>query len=57
MHMTRHTIASWMAINGVPMPILREFLGHADITTTQMYAHLQLTDINRALNNTSRLSP
>lgn len=52
MHMTRHTIASWMAISGVPIAVLKEFLGHADIGTTQMYAHLQLTDINRALNNT-----
>ena len=40
LHDLRHTFASHLAMNGVPIPVIKELLGHADITTTMIYAHL-----------------
>lgn len=38
-HELRHTFGTTMAAAGVPMRTLQEWLGHADIKTTQIYAH------------------
>ncbi len=38
-HDLRHTAASWMVQNGVPLDVVQQILGHADIRTTQRYAH------------------
>lgn len=37
-HELRHTFGTRMAAAGVPMRTLQEWLGHADIATTQIYA-------------------
>ncbi len=37
-HDLRHTFGTRMAAAGVPMRTLQEFMGHRDITTTQIYA-------------------
>ena len=36
----RHTFASWLAQKGVAIAVISEILGHADIQTTMIYAHL-----------------
>ena len=36
----RHTYGSWLAINGVDLLDIRDLMGHSDIKTTQIYAHL-----------------
>jgi site-specific recombinase XerD len=36
----RHTFASYLAIEGVPIPVIKELLGHSSILTTIMYAHV-----------------
>jgi integrase len=39
-HTLRHTFASWLRIDGVPLDRIQEWLGHSSITTTEVYAHL-----------------
>jgi integrase len=38
-HDLRHTFATSLAASGVPLRAIQEFLGHADLKTTQIYAH------------------
>lgn len=39
-HAMRHTAASWLAQDGVPVMDLRDLLGHVSVDTTLRYAHL-----------------
>lgn len=39
-HALRHTCASRLAMAGVPLAVIQQWLGHATITTTMRYAHL-----------------
>jgi site-specific recombinase XerD len=39
-HDLRHTGASWLEMEGIPLNVIQEILGHKDIRTTQRYAHL-----------------
>lgn len=52
LHDLRHTYASWLAQDGIPLGRIAELLGHASTTTTEIYAHFQQTthdDVARAL--------
>jgi integrase len=40
LHDLRHTFASHLAMRGTPVPVIQELLGHAQISTTMVYAHL-----------------
>lgn len=40
-HACRHTCASWLVQDGVPLYDVQVFLGHSDSKMTQRYAHLQ----------------
>jgi integrase len=39
-HDLRHTCASYLAMNGVPLGTIAEVLGHKDLKMTQRYSHL-----------------
>jgi len=47
LHDLRHTYASHLAMAGVPIPVIKELLGHSDIATTMIYSHLS-PDIHKA---------
>ncbi len=40
-HSLRHTFASWWVLRGGDLYRLKEVMGHADIQTTMIYAHLR----------------
>jgi integrase len=39
-HTLRHTFASWLAIDGVPLYTISKLMGHSSIEMTMRYAHL-----------------
>jgi integrase len=43
-HVLRHTFASQLAIAGVSLYKISQWLGHSKFSTTQIYAHLQASD-------------
>ena len=40
LHLCRHTCGSRLAQRGVPLLLIKDWLGHEDIQTTMIYAHL-----------------
>ncbi len=52
-HSLRHTFASWLAQAGVNLYEIKELLGHTNITTTQVYAHLQPSTLHDTVNRIS----
>lgn len=49
-HTLRHTFASWLIQSGVNIYLVSKLLGHANIKTTEIYAHLRQEDLQKAIN-------
>jgi integrase len=48
-HDLRHTCAAWLVTAGVPLPEIRDLLGHASVTMTEKYAHLSPDRVRSAV--------
>lgn len=48
-HTLRHTFASHLAANNVPMRAVQELLGHANIVTTMRYSHVSHATLRDAI--------
>lgn len=45
LHCFRHSLATAMLENGVPLPVISQTLGHADISSTEVYLRINISQL------------
>ena len=56
-HTLRHSFASNLAQQGVSLYKIKELLGHSSITTTEIYAHLNIDSLREAIKTLDEIIP
>jgi integrase len=51
-HSCRHTTGSWLSMQGVPIRVISEILGHSSTQVTEIYSHLSPDVMDRAMEET-----
>lgn len=49
MYTLRHTCGTLMALNGTPIHVIKDWLGHKDLSTTQVYLHAAPSNLRAAM--------